>query len=299
MNGDSGFTQIPNELLTALAKAQIRGNITSRERAVIDFIIRNTYGYHKDYNNLKTSFIAKELGTTACRISQLLKRLQDKNIIVKDGDEILFNKHYNDWKIIKLPNNFTKKFQIVETPQPISNSCNKTFQPVETSISNSCNIDHEQKQSETEGNDCLNKTIKYNINKEERNIKERKIIIKNPFLNEKDFKEKEDEKKCHAPAKISFNNQTFKFENIPKEKMDRWKEAFPLLNVEVELKKMEAWLSANPKNKKVNYERFIVNWLGRAKGGSDGNNKRSISRYVPLSATGVTREKGEANAGEW
>ena len=48
MNGDSGFTQIPNELLTALAKAQMQGNITSRERAVIDFIIRNTYGYHKD-----------------------------------------------------------------------------------------------------------------------------------------------------------------------------------------------------------------------------------------------------------
>ena len=118
MNGDLGFTQIPNELLTALAKAQMQGNITSRERAVIDFIIRNTYGYHKDYNNLKTSFIAKELGTTACKISQLLKRLQDKNIIVKDKDEIAFNKDYDSWNKIKLPNHFK--------------TGKKTFQPIET-----------------------------------------------------------------------------------------------------------------------------------------------------------------------
>jgi len=308
MNGDLGFTQIPNELLTALAHAQMQGNITSRERAVIDFIIRNTYGYHKDYNNLKTSFIAKELGTSTYGISHLLKRLQNKNIIIKDGDEILLNKHYNEWKDIKLPNNFIKKpaetLQIVATPDianscniansdNIANSCNKTLQIVTTPIANSCNIDTEQKQSETNGNDCLNKTIKYNIKKEERNIKERKIIIKNPFLNEKDFKEKI----SHAPAKISFNNKTFKFENIPKEKLGKWKEAFPLLNVEVELKKMEAWLAANPNKRKKNYEKFIVNWLSR--GGKDGKSRQGFSRYVPISAGSYKEEGLDANAGEW
>ena len=296
MNGDSGFTQIPNELLTALAKAQMQGNITARERAVIDFIIRNTYGYHKDYNNLKTSFIAKQLGTTPDYISHILKRLENKNIIIRDGNELLFNKHYNDWKQVKLPYHKSELFKgKVDNSINIDNSINKTLKTVSTGIDNSINIDHEQKQLETERNDTLNKTLlNKTLNKEERNIKERKIIIKNPFLNEKDFKEKI----SHAPAKISFNNQTFKFENIPKEKLNKWTEAFNL-NVEQELKKMEAWLTANPKNKKVNYERFIVNWLGRAKGGSDGKSKRSISRYVPLSATGDTREKGEANAGEW
>jgi len=67
-------------------------------------------------------------------------------------------------------------------------------------------------------------------------------------------------------TKIIFNNQAFKFENIPKEKIDKWKEAFLNCNVDIELKKMEAWLMANPKNKKVNYERFIVNWFSRAMG---------------------------------
>jgi len=69
-----------------------------------------------------------------------------------------------------------------------------------------------------------------------------------------------------AHPKITFNNQAFKFENIPKEKIDKWKEAFLNCNVDIELKKMEAWLMANPKNKKVNYERFIVNWFSRAMG---------------------------------
>jgi len=265
MNGtpelSEGFTQLPNELLIAIAKAQINRVMTARESAVITFILRYTYGYKKEITSLKTSFIAKKLGTTPDYISHILKRLENKNIIIRDGNEILFNKHYNDWKQVKLPYHKSELFKgKVVNSINIVNSINKTLQTVSTGIVNSIKVDHEEKQSETERNDCLNKTLlNKTLNKEERNIKERNIFIKNPFLNEKDFKERE-----KVPAKIFFNNQTFKFENIPKEKLEKWKEAFPLANVEVELKKMEAWLSANPKNKKENYERFIVNWLGRA-----------------------------------
>lgn len=34
-------------------------------------------------------------------------------------------------------------------------------------------------------------------------------------------------------------------------------------NLESELKKMEAWLFANPKRKKEDYLRFIVNWMNK------------------------------------
>jgi len=225
MNGnpelDEGFTQIANELLTALAKAQMQGTITGRERAVIDFIIRNTYGYRKEYASLRTSFIAKELETTSYNISKILKRLQEKNIIVRDGDEIAFNKHYNDWKTVKLPNHF-------------ATSGNKTLQPVATDIATSGNIDPKQEQLKTNPIDTLNKTNKYNINK----------TIKKEIIKER---------------KITFNKETFKIENIPKEKIDKWKEAFLNCNVDLELKKMEAWLAANPERLKKNYEKFIVN----------------------------------------
>jgi hypothetical protein len=94
-------------------------------------------------------------------------------------------------------------------------------------------------------------------------------------------------------AKIIFNNQTFKFENIPKEKIEKWKEAFPNCNVDLELKKMEAWLAANPERRKKNYEKFIVNWLGRAKG------EKANGKYIPVTAGKAKFTGGTANAGEW
>jgi len=284
MNGnpelDEGFTQIANELLTALAKAQMQGTITGRERAVIDFVIRYTYGYHEENGNFRTSFIAKELETTSYNVSKILKRLQEKNIIVRDGDEIAFNKHYNDWKTVKLPYHKSKLFRgkfansgNIVTDGNIANSCNKTLQSVATDIAISGNIDPEQEQLKTNLIDTLNKTNKYNINKtiKKEIIKERKII---------------------------FNNQIFKFENIPKEKLEKWKEAFPNCNVDLELKKMEAWLAANPERLKKNYEKFIVNWLGRAKGEESAKNKGNNGRYIPI--TGERKFTGlDANAGEW
>jgi len=62
---------------------------------------------------------------------------------------------------------------------------------------------------------------------------------------------------------IMFNEQTLKLENIPIEKLNKWKETFNC-DVEAEIKKMEVWLSANPERRKKNYERFIYNWLSKA-----------------------------------
>ena len=62
---------------------------------------------------------------------------------------------------------------------------------------------------------------------------------------------------------IMFNEQTLKLENIPIEKLNKWKETFNC-DVDIEIKKMEVWLSANPERRKKNYERFIYNWLSKA-----------------------------------
>ena len=40
---------------------------------------------------------------------------------------------------------------------------------------------------------------------------------------------------------------------------------YPQLNVMNELKKMKAWLEANPAKRKVNTERFVINWLNKAR----------------------------------
>jgi len=255
----NGFTQIQNELLEALAKAQMRGLITSRERAVIDFIIRNTFGYHEEANTLRTSFIAKELGTNAYNISKILKRLQVKNIITKNGSNIAFNPNYNEWQAVKLPHHF----QNIATIGNIATNGNKLLSPLATNIATIINSHTQQEQVKTNSIDPLNKTINKTINK---------------------------------TNNIYFNRENFKFENILKEKLEKWRKAFPHLNVEVELKKMEAWLQANPTRRKKNYERFIVNWLLRVnkKGGK-------VERYIPISRSDVAAE-GETKsygAGNW
>jgi hypothetical protein len=51
---------------------------------------------------------------------------------------------------------------------------------------------------------------------------------------------------------------------IPKAFLKKWHEAYPAINIEIELAKAAGWIMANPKNKKSNYARFLTNWLSRS-----------------------------------
>ena len=42
-----------------------------------------------------------------------------------------------------------------------------------------------------------------------------------------------------------------------------WQENYAPLNVFGELSKMVEWLHANPRRRKKNYQRFVINWLNR------------------------------------
>ena len=48
--------------------------------------------------------------------------------------------------------------------------------------------------------------------------------------------------------------------------MEAWRKAAPGLDVQGELDRMHAWLLANPRNRKKNVARFVVNWLVREQG---------------------------------
>lgn len=63
---------------------------------------------------------------------------------------------------------------------------------------------------------------------------------------------------------ITFNPEKRKFEGITPDDLSYWVGQFPAVNIEQELAKMEAWLYANPKNRKSKYVRFITNWLSKA-----------------------------------
>ncbi len=77
--------------------------------------------------------------------------------------------------------------------------------------------------------------------------------------------------------------------DVPTSKIERWREAYPAVDVEQELQRMIAWLEANPTRKRTRtgIERFIVSWLGRSqdRGG----------RYIQQPATSPIKVTGFTN----
>lgn len=68
---------------------------------------------------------------------------------------------------------------------------------------------------------------------------------------------------------ITWNKKDGCFEGITHEMILNWKEAYPAVDLKVQLKRADEWLKANPNKTKKNYYRFITNWMGRSqeKGG--------------------------------
>jgi hypothetical protein len=69
-----------------------------------------------------------------------------------------------------------------------------------------------------------------------------------------------------SPAQkgIVFDYDAGRFDQVSQGLVEKWQQAYPAVDVLSELRRMAAWASANPVNRKSNWQRFIVNWLTRA-----------------------------------
>jgi len=63
--------------------------------------------------------------------------------------------------------------------------------------------------------------------------------------------------------KIFFDFKKKKFLNIDIEDLAGWKDAYPLVDINQQIKEMREWLLADPSREKSNYKKFITNWLSR------------------------------------
>jgi hypothetical protein len=75
-----------------------------------------------------------------------------------------------------------------------------------------------------------------------------------------------EKKKPSVPArktehKIEFDGQ--RLQNLNGH-LQAWSAAFPAIDVQAEIRKAEVWLTANPKNRKSNYARFLAAWMTKA-----------------------------------
>lgn len=71
---------------------------------------------------------------------------------------------------------------------------------------------------------------------------------------------------------LPLNDKTFY--DVPLDKIALWRETYPAVDIEQELRRMIAWLDSNPTKRKTRrgIERFVNNWLARTQdsGGSKG-----------------------------
>lgn len=72
-----------------------------------------------------------------------------------------------------------------------------------------------------------------------------------------------DSKPSAASEKISLS-AAGEWEGISQDTQNRWAKAYPAVDLDAELAAMVAWVFANPKNRKSNWERFITHWLKKA-----------------------------------
>jgi len=99
--------------------------------------------------------------------------------------------------------------------------------------------------------------------------------------------------KSPARKHIEFDYETGRFRHVLSELVAKWQEAYPAVDVLSELHRMEAWASANPVNRKSNWQRFIVNWLtksqDRARSGGSGKDppgmEGSLERWLKRHST--------------
>lgn len=103
--------------------------------------------------------------------------------------------------------------------------------------------------------------------------------------------------------KISFDSHRGKFDNVTEQQLAIWRDAYPAIQIDIELNKAAAWLVSNPKNRKSDYLRFLNNWLSRAQdrapaaGGYRGQAPARRNIHETRAAT-IAALTGKDNTGE-
>lgn len=75
---------------------------------------------------------------------------------------------------------------------------------------------------------------------------------------------------------ISFDFEKREFKGIHIDQAIFWQRVYPDVSIDdILVRKIPAWLDANPNRKKKNWKRFIVNWLNKAQKDADFLNQIS------------------------
>jgi phage replication O-like protein O len=115
---DNGnYLKIANEIVEALAKTYL----SSYETQVIFAIFRKTYGFQKKEDWIPNSQLAEITGIAKSNITRTIKKLLKRNMLVKKGKKIGFQKDYEKWqKLSKQITNHGKSCKSRDSKEKLS-----------------------------------------------------------------------------------------------------------------------------------------------------------------------------------
>ena len=92
----------------------------------------------------------------------------------------------------------------------------------------------------------------------------------------------EPDKSAPNPSGILLPLNDKSYYDVPLDKIAMWKETYPAVDVEQELKRMIAWLDSNPTRRKTRrgIEKFINNWLSRTQDSGGTKGQKGVSEQI-------------------
>ncbi|WP_180343952.1 replication protein [Escherichia coli] len=106
---DGGYTRFANELLEAIASA----DLTARQLKVMLAYVRKTYGFNKKTDRIADEQIAQLTGLSRQNVNKAKKELISMNCLFMDGNQIGVNREVSAWQFSKClqVSNFVSKLE--------------------------------------------------------------------------------------------------------------------------------------------------------------------------------------------
>lgn len=266
-----GFTRIANQLLDALAAA----NLTKHQFKVALAVIRKIDGFNQSFDWVSNGQLSTLTGLPQTRVSTAKNQLLEMGVLVRQGRKIGINKVLSEWKC-KFPHSWEE--------------------PPETGIESFPGLGNPASPKQGTTKDTIQKTITENTSEvsadaNSTQVMLEKVIVPHPLLSpisqpiqpappttERPHSVVAGTTEEFIPIELLLN--TGATYQVTAEFSAQMQMLYPRVDVVQELRAMCGWLLVNPTKRKTKAGilRFINSWLSRCQDRSRGS---SANRPVP------------------
>jgi len=113
---ENGHTKIANELLEAI----YRTPMSDYEHRIFWLIVRKTYGFKKKLDWISQKQIVSEINILKQHVSRTIKKLVNRNMILKEGKKLSIQKDYDLWKLPKQVTNESNLNRLSKLPKQVT-----------------------------------------------------------------------------------------------------------------------------------------------------------------------------------